>query len=411
MLCKVICVATFFALFCALTTSQSNDVRSPSLQRCVVHLLASQVETASVILINKTDLLSVTQLTRLKAHVRSLNTDARILGVSYGRTTLGTVLNTQTFLRVQLAKRRRDKAQLADGGDSGDGGGGGGGGAALDDKVVGEQKAAREKYGIASFEYTAARPFHPTRLHALMCRDLAAEFSLIRSKGFVCVASRVERLPPTAAVPSYARLYWSHAGTQTELINDVRIPYSPAEFTTAPPPTGSGDGDGDGDGDEPAVWKGDGIDPLSFVYSQSIVCIGIDMQRDAVVAAFDACLLTPAEMRSHPPGEVVAASTPTVTTPPSDVAASTVYWRVACDDSFIIEVDAEAEAAASAAARDKALAAEAASKAAAGLNGSVGVRATLTRWFNSPAVVVAAAAVVVAVVVAVGRASACTRTR
>jgi G3E family GTPase len=75
-------------------------------QRTVVSLLIEQVEFCDVIVLNKTDLLSAADVTRLEAILRALNPRADILHASFGKVKLEQILNTGRFDFEQAPKHR-----------------------------------------------------------------------------------------------------------------------------------------------------------------------------------------------------------------------------------------------------------------------------------------------------------------
>ena len=66
-------------------------------ERSVADLLVDQIEFADVLLISKTDLVENTDLDKLKAILRSLNTSAKIIPISNGQVQIDDVLNTGLF--------------------------------------------------------------------------------------------------------------------------------------------------------------------------------------------------------------------------------------------------------------------------------------------------------------------------
>ena len=63
-------------------------------QRSVADLLVDQVEFADIILISKTDLVNQKDIDKLKAFIRNLNTDARIIPISKGSVSTRDILST-----------------------------------------------------------------------------------------------------------------------------------------------------------------------------------------------------------------------------------------------------------------------------------------------------------------------------
>ena len=110
-------------------------------ERSVADLLVDQVEFADVILISKTDLTGESELNRLTAILRTLNTHARIIPIANGKVDVNDVLNTGLF--------DFDRAQQAPG---------------WLKEMRGEHVPETEEYGIGSFSYVAHRPFHPEKV-------------------------------------------------------------------------------------------------------------------------------------------------------------------------------------------------------------------------------------------------------
>ena len=146
-------------------------------ERSVADLLVDQVEFADVILISKTDLVSASDIERLTAILKTLNTDANIVPIAHGQVNIDDVLSTGLF--------DFERAQQAPG---------------WLKEMRGEHVPETEEYGIGSFTYEARRPFHPQKFHQLL-HSTDKYGKLIRSKGYFWLASR----------PEYAG-QWSQAG-------------------------------------------------------------------------------------------------------------------------------------------------------------------------------------------------------
>lgn len=137
-------------------------------ERSVADLLVDQVEFADVILVSKTDLATKDDINRLTAILKTLNTHARIIPIAQGQVDVDDVLNTKLF--------DFDRAQLAPG---------------WLKEMRGEHVPETEEYGIASFSYTARKPFHPEKFHQFL-HNTEPYGKLIRSKGYFWLASRPE---------------------------------------------------------------------------------------------------------------------------------------------------------------------------------------------------------------------------
>jgi G3E family GTPase len=137
-------------------------------ERSVSDLLVDQVEFADVILISKTDLVDTSDIKRLTAILKTLNTHARITPITQGEVDIDAVLNTGLF--------NFERAQSAPG---------------WLKEMRGEHIPESEEYGISSFSFLARRPFHPEKFFHFL-HDTEKFGKLIRSKGYFWLASRPE---------------------------------------------------------------------------------------------------------------------------------------------------------------------------------------------------------------------------
>ena len=137
-------------------------------ERSVTDLLVDQVEFADVILISKTDLVGTSDLGRLTAILKTLNTHARIIPITKGQVDIDAVISTGVF--------NFERAQQAPG---------------WLKEMRGEHIPETEEYGIGSFSYVARRPFHPEKFYQFL-HSTQEYGKLIRSKGYFWLASRPE---------------------------------------------------------------------------------------------------------------------------------------------------------------------------------------------------------------------------
>ena len=221
-----------------------NDVRT------VADLLIDQVEFADVIVVNKTDLVSETQLAELDAFVEHLNPYALKLRSKFGKVELDRVLGTGRFdfERAKLSKGW----QLT---------------------LRGDGASEVEEYGVNSFVYRARRPFHPQRFFERLSQDWSG---VLRSKGFFWLATRLDKIG-----------VWSQAGRVARL--DV------GGFWWASIP--------------PEEWPASEAlaklilerwDPQVGDCRQELVFIGIGMDEIAIYDSLHACLLTDEELAMSP---------------------------------------------------------------------------------------------------------------
>ena len=138
----------------------------PNDNRTIVNLLTDQIEFANVIILNKTDLLSPIQVGELKAIIQKLNPKAKILQSTFGKVNPNEILNTGLF----------DFDEASNGTNW------------LEELAKAKHTPETEEYGISSFVFRDARPFHPERFWHYINNYWHA--GIIRSKGLFWIASR-----------------------------------------------------------------------------------------------------------------------------------------------------------------------------------------------------------------------------
>ncbi|GAA4232173.1 zinc metallochaperone GTPase ZigA [Postechiella marina] len=153
----------------ALTNIEGDD-------RTIVNLLTDQIEFANVIIINKIDLVTKNQVEELRAIIKKLNPEARIIESKESKVELNHVLNTNLF--------DYEKAEAS---------------AGWLKELENEHVPETEEYGINSFVFRSKKPFHPERFLRYLNQSFPQ--NIIRSKGLFWLASR-----------SNQALLWSSAG-------------------------------------------------------------------------------------------------------------------------------------------------------------------------------------------------------
>jgi len=138
-------------------------------ERNIADLLIEQVEFSNVLLISKVDLISRAELEDLIHILGTLNRDAEIIPMLMGQTPLTKILNTQQF---DFAKAEQAAGWLQE--------------------LRGTHQPETEEYGITSFVYSARKPFHPQRFYDYLHRSDWDNGTLLRSKGFFWLASRLD---------------------------------------------------------------------------------------------------------------------------------------------------------------------------------------------------------------------------
>ncbi|WP_024931141.1 zinc metallochaperone GTPase ZigA [Methylophilus sp. OH31] len=215
-------------------------------ERTVVDLLVEQIEFCDVLVLNKTDLLTLEEVSRLESILKTLNPRAQIIHSSFGKVPLNRIMHTGLFDFDQAAEAPGWLQELR-----------------------GEHVPESEEYGISSFVYRARKPFHPQRLWQWLNTEWPG---VIRSKGRYWIASR----------PEFCAT-WSQAGavTRTELAG-MWWSATPQEY-----------------------WPQD-EESLQHIHSrmqtpygdrqQELVVIGMGMDKATLTRQFDACLLTETEI-------------------------------------------------------------------------------------------------------------------
>ena len=217
-------------------------------ERSVADLLVDQVEFADLILISKTDLVNTEDLERLKAILKTLNTDAKVLPIEHGNVDIDKVLNTGLF---DFERARQAPGWLKE--------------------MRGEHIPETEEYGIGSFCYEARRPFHPDKFHEFL-HNTKQYGKLIRSKGFFWLATR----------PEYAG-QWSQAG------GIARYGFAGLFWKAVPKK------DWPEDEEYLASIKNQWVEPFGDM-RQELVFIGQGLDKEKMTQKLDECLLTEEEV-------------------------------------------------------------------------------------------------------------------
>ena len=217
-------------------------------ERSVADLLVDQVEFADIILISKTDLVSKVEVDKLKAVLKTLNTNASIIPISNGKVDIDNILNTGLF--------DFERAQQAPG---------------WLKEMRGEHIPETEEYGISSFVYEARRPFYPQKFFDFLNSDNLAG-NLIRSKGFFWLATR----PQFAGSWNQAGGIAHHgfAGMFWKAIPKSRWPQDKESLSYIN-----------------ESW----VEPFGDM-RQELVFIGQGLKKDAVIKSLDDCLLSDIDM-------------------------------------------------------------------------------------------------------------------
>lgn len=218
--------------------------------RTISDLLIEQIEFANVIVLNKVDLVTISQLSELEGIISHLNPSAKVVHSLYGSLDPSVILNTGSFDFEKAAEAPGWMKELR-----------------------GEHVPETLEFGISSFVYRANRPFHPNRLGKFLNEDWVG---VIRSKGIFWLANHMD----------YA-IEWSQAGGSSN------IGAGPLWWCSIP------ESDWPTDDLFRAAIRGDWSDPWGD-RRQELVFIGRDMDKRLLIHKLDHCLLNDAEMRDGP---------------------------------------------------------------------------------------------------------------
>ena len=217
-------------------------------ERSVADLLVDQVEFADVILISKTDLVDTSDINRLTAILKTLNTRAKIIPISSGNVDINDILNTGLF-DFELAQQAPGWLK----------------------EMRGEHIPETEEYGIASFNYLARSPFNPEKFYQFL-HNTEQFGKLIRSKGYFWLATR----------PQFCG-QWSQAG------GIARYGFAGMFWRAIPReswPT---------DEESLAAIEEKWVEPFGDM-RQELVFIGQNLDEAAMIKALDSCLLSEEEL-------------------------------------------------------------------------------------------------------------------
>ena len=210
-------------------------------ERTVVDLMVDQLEFANVILVNKSDLVTESELKKVHQMIRSINAEAKIIDTVHGNVELKEIMNTKLFdfdkaqeYPTWVKEMQRDSGHTPE----------------------------TEEYGISSFVYKARRPFDPKKFHDFFKNPIKG---LVRAKGFFWLCTRMDfagnfQLAGKLKEYSLAGKWWSAIPKKEwpEFVEDVVN----------------------------SEWQ----EPYGD-RRQEIVFIGIDLDKEKITQGLDKCLV------------------------------------------------------------------------------------------------------------------------
>ena len=172
----------FYKDFCSLDTlidrkltNMEGDYRS------IVNLLTEQVEFASVIILNKVDLVSKEQLGMISSMIKKLNPTAKLIETTQSNVGVNEIINTGLFNFEQAEESS----------------------SWIEELNKESHNPETLEYGIDSFVYRTKTPFDPNRFWNFIKNKFPN--NILRSKGLFWLASRPDQA-----------LFWSQAGGSLE---------------------------------------------------------------------------------------------------------------------------------------------------------------------------------------------------
>lgn len=217
--------------------------------REVVDLLIDQIEFCDVLILNKCDLVEEKELVKLERVLRALQPRAKLVRSTNGVVPTADILNTSLF--------NFEEASVSAGW--------------IKEMESSHHTPETEEYGITSFVYERAKPFHPERLMSWM-ENWPSE--VVRAKGIVWLATRNELAQSL-----------SQAGPS--------IQFGPAGLWAAALPEQEREALLREEKELADKWHDEYGDRAS-----KLVFIGIELDRTKLVHSLDQCLLTEDELRS-----------------------------------------------------------------------------------------------------------------
>ncbi len=225
-------------------------------ERDVAEILADQLEFADVVIVNKCDLVDEIQATKVCNAIRAFNIGAQIIRTTNSDVALTDVVGTNRF---DLEKAAADTRWLAE--------------------IRGDApKSELEEFGISSTVYRRRRPFHPERFLAVALQLPTFGNALLRSKGFVWLASRNDAIGEW----SQTGVVWSIIGAGVWMCATPREewPSTDPEFVKK-------------------VMEDFDSDPKIGDRRQELVFIGQGLDEKKIVDMLDSCLLNDEEMKDE----------------------------------------------------------------------------------------------------------------
>lgn len=211
--------------------------------RSLVTLLTEQIEFADIVVLNKVTDAGPFKAEAARRIIRALNPEAVLIEADHSRVDAGRILNTGLFDFDRAHQHPLWFKELYG---------------------FANHTPETEEYGVSSFVYRARRPFHPAALHRVLNGDLPG---VIRAKGHFWLATRPNWVAEFSLAGSMSSV--SPLGGWWAAIPQDRWPDDPGAV---------------------AKMRENWAEPWGD-RRQELVFIGSGMDRAAITAALDACLI------------------------------------------------------------------------------------------------------------------------
>ena len=211
--------------------------------RSLVNLLTEQIEFADIVVLNKVTDAGAFKAESARRIIRALNPEAALIEADHARVDAARILNTGLFDFDRAHQHPLWFKELYG---------------------FAHHTPETEEYGVSSFVYRARRPFHPAALHRVLNGDLPG---VIRAKGHFWLATRPNWVAEFSLAGSMSSV--SPLGGWWAAIPQDRWPDDPGAV---------------------AKMREHWAEPWGD-RRQELVFIGSGMNRAAITAALDACLL------------------------------------------------------------------------------------------------------------------------
>ena len=225
------------------TLKDRGEIAGEGDTRTLIDLIVEQIEFADVVIINKISEVSAAELDIVTKIVRGLNADAKIIRTNFADVDPKEILNTGLF--------DHDKAETHP---------------LWAKELYGYENHVpeTEEYGISSFVYRAKRPFDPMKFQAFL--DSTVE-GMVRAKGHFWLATRPNWVGEVSIAGALCRV--EGLGRWWAAIPQERWP-------------------------DHAEWRAHMKKHWHKIWGdrrQELVFIGAGMDKQAITAALDACLI------------------------------------------------------------------------------------------------------------------------